>query len=63
MRQADATKRPPGRPEIGPVVVARVPQALSERIDALAEADGVTRAEEIRRLLTLGLHQHRIADD
>lgn len=63
MSSDEQVKRPPGRPEIGPVVVARVPQALSERIDALAEADGVTRAEEIRRLLTLGLHQHRLADN
>jgi len=54
-------RRGPGRPKIGERVTVRLPAAMLERVDALAEADGITRAEMIRRLALLGLHEHRLA--
>lgn len=37
-----------GRPEVGPQVVVRMPEALRGRIDAAAASAGVTRAEWVR---------------
>ena len=44
-------ERGPGRPEIGPVIQVRLPEEMTAQLDALAERDGVPRAEVIRRLL------------
>ena len=41
----------PGRPEIGPPILVHLPAEMTARLDALAERDGVPRAEVIRRLL------------
>ena len=41
----------PGRPEIGPPILVHLPAEMTARLDALAEQDGVPRAEVIRRLL------------
>ena len=41
----------PGRPEIGPPILVHMPTEMTARLDALAEQDGVPRAEVIRRLL------------
>jgi hypothetical protein len=43
---------PGGRPPIGPAVLQRFTQADLDAIDALAEAEGVPRAEMIRRLVS-----------
>lgn len=51
-------KRHPGRPEIGPVVVARVSTETLSLIDAYAGRYGVPRAEAVRRLLEVAL-EHR----
>jgi hypothetical protein len=44
-------ERGPGRPEIGPAVNMRFPQAQLDAIDARAKTEGVSRAEMIRRLI------------
>ena len=44
-----------GRPEVGPRVLVRLPPEVLEHVDAWADAEGVTRAEAIRRLLTAAL--------
>lgn len=54
----DQVKRHPGRPEIGPVVVARVSTETLSLIDAYAGRYGVPRAEAVRRLLEVAL-EHR----
>jgi hypothetical protein len=41
--------RPVGRPEIGPAFSLRFPPDLLAEVDAAAEADGLSRAECIRR--------------
>lgn len=46
-----ATRRGPGRPEVGPRVAVRLPPGLLERIDRRAEEEQVPRAEVIRRTL------------
>ena len=48
-------ERGPGRPEIGPAVNIRLPQNLLDQLDARAQADGVARAEMVRRFVTAGL--------
>jgi hypothetical protein len=48
-------ERGPGRPEIGPAVNMRFPQDMLDRIDAAAKADGISRAEKIRRLVSAGI--------
>lgn len=45
----------PGRPEIGPEVKVRLPADVLAAVDARAEAQSVTRAEALRRLITAGL--------
>lgn len=59
------TRRPPapppapitrgGRPPIGPAINMRFPEEVLAEIDARAEAEGVKRAEMIRRLVRTGL--------
>lgn len=44
--------RPRGRPQVGPTVEVRLPADLVARLDDDAEAQGVSRAELIRRRLT-----------
>lgn len=41
-----------GRPAIGPAFSVRLPPGLLARVDAAAAAEGVSRAEWIRRTLT-----------
>jgi metal-responsive CopG/Arc/MetJ family transcriptional regulator len=41
---------PGGRPPIGPAINMRFPEDLLAEIDAAAEAEGIKRAEMIRRL-------------
>ena len=50
-----ATSRGRGRPEVGPRIPVRLPPHVLAHVDAWADAEGVTRAEAIRRLLTAGL--------
>lgn len=45
-------ERGPGRPEIGPAVLIRLPEELLAEVDSRAEAEEVSRAEIVRRLLT-----------
>jgi len=45
-------ERGPGRPEIGPAVMIRLPEELLAEVDSRAEAEEVSRAEIVRRLLT-----------
>jgi hypothetical protein len=45
----------PGRPPVGPQVVIRMPADLRDRIDAAADAEGVTRADWARRALESAL--------
>lgn len=44
-----------GRPGVGPKVEVRLPPEELAQVDAYAEQDGVKRAEELRRLVSLGL--------
>lgn len=44
-------ERGPGRPEIGPAVLIRLPEELLAEVDRRAEAEEVSRAETVRRLL------------
>lgn len=46
-----ATRRGPGRPEVGPRIAVRLPPELIDRIDQRAEEEQVPRAEVIRRTL------------
>lgn len=41
-------ERSPGRPEIGPQVKVRLPDDTLARVDAAAEAAGVTRSAWVR---------------
>ena len=50
------TTRGRGRPPIGPTVELRLPPEVLAHIDAWADAEGVTRAEAIRRLINESLH-------
>jgi hypothetical protein len=52
---------PAGRPEIGQPINIRLPEELLARVDALATEESVSRAEEIRRLLTAMLDQLGVA--
>lgn len=47
--------RPAGRPAEGRPVQVRIPAELLTAVDAAAEAAGVSRAEQIRRMITSGL--------
>jgi len=49
------SKRGPGRPEIGPMINVRMPPAMIERLDVEAHAAGESRAETIRRLLSVAM--------
>lgn len=51
--------RTPGRPEIGPVVKVRVPQAVVAEVDRHAEAAGVSRAAWIRDLVVDAVQARR----
>lgn len=42
---------PGGRPPIGPAINMRFPEDQLARIDELAELEGISRAEMIRRLI------------
>ena len=42
----------PGRPGIGPEVKFRVPLAVRDEVDRLARVNGVTRADELRAIVT-----------
>ena len=44
-------ERGPGRPEIGPAIQVRLPENLLTKVDARADAEGVSRAEMVRTLL------------
>ena len=48
-------ERGPGRPEIGPAIQVRLPEELLRRVEDRAQAQGVSRAEAIRRLLEYAL--------
>lgn len=48
-------ERGPGRPEIGPEIGVRLPQAMLDRIDGLVERGVTTRAEVVRRLIGIAL--------
>ena len=48
-------ERGPGRPEIGPAIQVRLPEALLAAVDARADAEGVSRAEMVRMLLAEAL--------
>lgn len=48
-------ERGPGRPPVGTQVKVRVPDETLAALDARAEADGITRAALIRRLVEAGL--------
>lgn len=48
-------ERGPGRPEVGDAYNLRFPAALMAQIDARAQAEGVKRAEMVRRLCEVGL--------
>lgn len=53
-----ATPNRSGRPEVGPPITIKVPPALLARVDAAAEAAGVTRAEWLRRAAEAALAPH-----
>jgi hypothetical protein len=44
-----------GRPEVGPKIEVRLPQDILDQLDARAQAEGVKRAEMVRRLLAAAL--------
>jgi len=48
-------ERGPGRPEIGPAVMVRLPEEMIAQLDARAEAEEVSRAEIVRRMLSESL--------
>lgn len=48
-------ERGPGRPEVGPRVIFRMPEDLLAALDAHATRQKITRAEAARRLLAAGL--------
>ncbi len=56
-------ERGPGRPEIGPPFMVRLPAELSEQLDQRAEADGVPKAEVVRRMLTEALQVYHLDED
>jgi len=43
--------RGPGRPAVGPATTLRLPVEMTERLDAIAERDSVSRAEVVRRMV------------
>lgn len=47
----DKPRSGPGRPEIGPEVKVRLPESAVIQLDALAQANGTSRAEELRTLI------------
>ncbi len=49
----------PGRPDIGPACHISLTPGLMQAVDAKAEAEGVSRAEMIRRLLEKALEQNK----
>lgn len=52
----DITGRPrPGRPTVGPKREVRLSPELDARVDQLAQEAGVSRAEQLRRLVEAGL--------
>jgi len=51
----DGSAPGPGRPTTGVPVHTRLPAEVLAHVDAWADAEGVTRAEAIRRLLAAGL--------
>jgi hypothetical protein len=58
-----SAKRKRGRPATGmdPLVAARIPPALTARVEAWAAATGISRSEAIRQLIELGLQAKRRA--
>lgn len=50
---------PAGRPEVGTPINIRLGDDLLARVDALAAYAKLSRAEVIRRLVTVGLHTAR----
>ena len=56
-------ERGPGRPEIGPPFMVRLPAELSEQLEQRAEADGVPKAEVVRRMLTEALQVYHLDED
>ncbi len=50
-------ERGPGRPEVGPRVEIRVPQAMLAKLDAFAAELQVSRAEAVRRIVERALEQ------
>jgi hypothetical protein len=46
-----------GRPEVGPVIQARIPPALLAKLDAYAAGQGTSRAETVRQLVERALEQ------
>lgn len=57
--EVSISRIPPGRPEIGRQVKVRLPESVIEAVDALAEADGVTRSAWIRECVTAAVQDHR----
>jgi hypothetical protein len=53
----------PGRPEIGPKIEVRLPENLLTKVDARADAEGVSRAEMVRMLLAEALDQQATAGE
>lgn len=49
-----------GRPAIGPQTQIRFPPAMTEALDAIAEAEGISRAELVRRIVAEDLARGRV---
>lgn len=49
---------PGGRPPVGPAIHMRLPADLLLCVDQLADAEQVSRAEMVRRLVRAGLDAH-----
>ncbi|HET8684961.1 MAG TPA: CopG family transcriptional regulator [Micromonosporaceae bacterium] len=50
-------ERGPGRPEIGPEVKTRLPEEVVAALDAMAERAGLSRAAQLRQIVTDGVRQ------
>lgn len=50
---------PAGRPEVGKPINVRLGDDLLARVDAYAAAEGIKRAEAVRRLVQRGLGKRK----
>lgn len=48
-----------GRPQVGPKVQVRFEESTLEQVDEFAAESGVSRAEAVRRLVTISLERLR----